>query len=703
MCSSAPWTRCRLGELGPPLRRVLLAPALLAAALVVSFGCAGEPGSGADHGAQDATDVRARADLEPAGDFDAGTGDDLAPGDADADTECEPGTSLCQHTTLALLCDGQGRLEEVACVQGFVCVEPLGCLELICEPGAGVACVDSDTTTVCSSTGTALVEVDCTGGRACDSGEPGACVARECGPAAGRCLEDGSRELCDPDGLWAPQPPCEPDALGTACFEGQCLTLCQVARRTRSYLGCEYWAADLGNHFSDADDADFDLGFVVTNAHTDLDAQVRLATEAGDLQTRVVGAGEATTFVVAGPRPRHNWRTGLRRTAYRLHSSVPIAAYQFNPIETVERTSGGTIVARAASTDASMLVPDPVLDERFQIVAWEQTPAPGNAFSGGSLLAVVGTRDDTEVTLVATATSGVGPGVERAVVAGETRVFHLDAWEVLQLTTVSPRQDWTGSTLSSTAPIAVFAGNECARVPVGTSFCDHLEEAVFGLTAWGTEYVATKSWARGEEADLYRIAAAQDGATVILGPPLDRTLVLGAGEHEDVLTREDFVITADHPILVAQFLVGSRAVAPGCDPMYDCSEVGDPSMILLPPVGQFREAYAFLTPDTYQQDFANLVLSGPEQRVWLDGAELGGAPALVGAGPFAVRRIRLSDGPHGVESDAPFGLIVYGYGGNDDDLFDSGAANVSYGYPGGLNFLPLNPKDPQPDIDGPGD
>jgi hypothetical protein len=187
--------------------------------------------------------------------------------------------------------------------------------------------------------------------------------------------------------------------------------------------------------------------------------------------------------------------------------------------------------------------------------------------------------------------------------------------------------------------------------------------------------VATRSEVRGEERDLFRVLAAEDDTRVELGPPWDLAVTLAAGEWLDWESAVDFTITADNPILVGQLLEGSGAVFPDCDPRYDCSEVGDPTLMLLPPIGQYRSDYVFLTPDTYQHDFANVVLTEVDQTVTLDGEVVSQAATVVGEGPYAVIRLGLNDGPHRLTSELPFGLLVYGYGGNDDDFFDEGAAN----------------------------
>ena len=46
-----------------------------------------------------------------------------------------------------------------------------------------------------------------------------------------------------------------------------------------------------------------------------------------------------------------------------------------------------------------------------------------------------------------------------------------------------------------------------------------------------------------------------------------------------------------------------------------------------------------------------------------------------------------STGPHEAYSDGPFGLWNWGWGTPNTTIF---TANVSYGYPGGMNVVPIN-------------
>lgn len=281
------------------------------------------------------------------------------------------------------------------------------------------------------------------------------------------------------------------------------------------------------------------------------------------------------------------------------------------------------------------------------------------------------------------ASNGGGPGT----VLTET----LDRYDVWQITTrndgtcsggIPPwpcgaptPADPTGTLVRASAPVAVYAGTECSHVPDGRRFCDHLEEEVLPVQTWGNDTVASRSDVRGfaTETDYYRVISGSDGAEITTAPlQAGFPVTLDAGEWLDFTSTTDFEITAGEgqAFLVGQFLMGPDCTASafGCD----SNGPGDPSFMILPPVAQFRTSHVFLTPDTYDEDFVNIV--APDGAVvTLDDAPLAG---FVGVGGGGYRRLvqPLSDGPHVLVSDLPVGIVVYGW-----------SQSISYGYVGGLD------------------
>ena len=87
---------------------------------------------------------------------------------------------------------------------------------------------------------------------------------------------------------------------------------------------------------------------------------------------------------------------------------------------------------------------------------------------------------------------------------------------------------------------------------------------------------------------------------------------LEEGGYHDIRALADFQIRGDAPIAVRQ-LQGSQSTTgipfslPG----------GDPSLIIVPPVEQWRTDYVFLTPNKYAFDFVQIV-AHPDVQVFLD-------------------------------------------------------------------------------------
>ena len=206
------------------------------------------------------------------------------------------------------------------------------------------------------------------------------------------------------------------------------------------------------------------------------------------------------------------------------------------------------------------------------------------------------------------------------------------------------------------------------------------------------------------EPDYVRfVAASEAGATVrtTLDPPDDVLHLMSMGDFREVTALRDFMVDSTDPITVEQ-VMGSQDTAgvkrglPG----------GDPSILIEPPIEQFRSDYVFLTPDKYMFDFVTVV-APPGATVLLDETQLGDqvcevAPAdgltmdqrgnqppslLVyrcqlsfpvidpAASPPTVKPGTQNDGVHRIRADVPVGVVVTG--------FD---AYVSYAYAGGQDL-----------------
>ncbi len=586
----------------------------------------------------------------------------------------------------------------------------------LCEPGTVKECLgeegsQSPAALLCNETGDAYEEGECQG----VEGTPTWCVdggCWECVPGARICGDGNSVLECNPSGVFEQVQECSDVSQGLVCNGGNCVRLCELNQKFNSYIGCEYWAVDLdnafvkssGNSYFDAAGAQFAI--VVGNPNEEYPAEVSITIHDGEseipllldssdnpLDLSPIPPGELRVFNV--PR-RDIDGSGITQNAFRLETSVPVTAHQFNPLDNT---------TQVYSNDASLLLPTDVLGKYYIGMTREQT-----FDSLRSFITIVATQDDTQVAVTVTAPTQAANGLE-PLKDGETGLFTLSRYEVLNLETDNPGTDLTGSVVVSTKEVAVFGGSEAANAPNTAScspegFCvwdgetpctkledcllfntccaDHLEQQLFPFKTWGMNFIATKSKARGEESDIWRIIAAENDTVVSTDPSQATIPVLDKGEWFEFESKEDFVIAGTNPIMVGQFLAAEDAPNPnfvGVDPgggnEVGDAGIGDPAFLLLVAQEQFRKEYVLFVPTAYEEDYANVVAPF-EAEVLFDGIPIPKADYRPVSSEYRVATLLLSDGKHTLKSEQPFGVIAYGF----DDY-------VSYGYPGGLDLKDL--------------
>jgi hypothetical protein len=624
----------------------------------------------------------------------------------------------------------------------------------ICVPNIDVkACVieGGKLAMICNNSGTGYVERVCPGvdpngsqtvDAQCRTSEDGKSACTTCFPGDRSCLGESKVMECAADGSeWNINADCENDQPGTVCTGQVCEKLCDVNVKFNSYIGCDYWGVDLDNAFVpggkegyyDASGAQFAIAVsnppdspltaVVKVFHKNIgdasEQEVPYDVEGNPMEPVELKPGDLHVFRL--PRRDVNGTT-LAPLAYRVESDVPIIAYQFNPMEN----------ENVFSNDASLLLPSALLGRDYVVMTREQT----FEILRGFITVVAVMEGETTVSVeVADGPTLAGykypdaPNEEEIPImyAGDTRMFKLQQYDVLNIETNRPGADLTGTRVLSDQRVAVFGGSEAANAPndarcididpethkgvceydgvttctdlldcvaAGFNTCcaDHLEQQMFPVKTWGTSYVATKSWDRGKESDIWRIIAAEDNTTVVLVPPPVASLnvpVLNRGEWFEFESRKHFEIHStdeDKPILVGQFLAAQDAPNPnvGGQAQADDAGTGDPAFILSVPVQQYRTDYVVFTPAEYEDNYVNITIPAGASLT-IDGDVIPpGYFEIIGSGLYSVYRQRFKNsGPHVISSSEPVGAIVYGY-----DQY------VSYGYTGGLDLEEINSENP---------
>jgi hypothetical protein len=309
------------------------------------------------------------------------------------------------------------------------------------------------------------------------------------------------------------------------------------------------------------------------------------------------------------------------------------------------------------TTDAFLALPNDVQSTENMVLAF-----PDLAGLYASQFAVVATEDGTDVTYVPTVNTTSG------VTAGTSTTKTLNKGEALPVASLSG--DLSGTPITSTKPVAVMAGAQCANVPDdGFGACDHLVEQIPGTGTWGKSFLTVPLKTR-LNGDTFRFVAKEDGTKLSINGTEVATLNRGQ-VHQQIIDGQS-TVTADKPILMAQYSNGTS---------FD-DVTSDPFMMLTTPTEQFLSEYTFTTPASgFGQNFVNVV--APNDAVGdvkLDGSAVpAGAFTAIGSSGYSGAQLDLALGSHTMSSGKPLGIYVYGF-----DEFDS------YGYPGGAAYAAIN-------------
>ena len=342
--------------------------------------------------------------------------------------------------------------------------------------------------------------------------------------------------------------------------------------------------------------------------------------------TFTVTANTVTTVTLPTSLNVHTNNT-VDNTGFHVVSNDDITDYGLNYIQ--------------YTTDAYLAFPKDALGTDYLVMSY------GGGVS--SILGVVATENSTSVTITL---PGQSP-TSRTMNQGQS----------LQLSA----SDVTGTVITSDKPIGVFGANACTNIPSTASACDHICEMIPPTSTYGKKFatVPLKSRTGG---DTWRFMASQNSTTITINGTAQTAINKGQFIEKVLTTRS--VIESDKPILVAQYSNGLN---------FD-NTVGDPFMMLIPPVEQFLPSYTLSTVSGFTNHYVNIVApTSVVGSVTKDGTAISaGLFSAIGSSGYSGAQVDVSDGSHTFASSLPFGAFAYGFTGYD-----------SYGYAGGQSFSPV--------------
>ena len=376
-------------------------------------------------------------------------------------------------------------------------------------------------------------------------------------------------------------------------------------------------------------------------------------------ETLFVPAGTVRSIVLTDKVMIRSFEIVERKLAVRVSSDNPISVYGLN--------------RRYQTTDTYLGFPDHVLGKEYRVmcyhVAEELSP----------LFAIIATEDNTLVTITPSALTFKGKkrNADFSVTLNKGDVYQVrsetNRLQLRQMKISDREIDLTGTLIKSNKNIAVFSGHECTYVPVGPpriKACNHIVEQIPPVASWGKHFYVGKL--KGRSTYTYRVLAHTNGTRVFEDAKLVATLK--AGDYYERNTDMAVQITADKPVLVAQYSQG-----------YENKDlIGDPMMLLISPTQQFLTQYRFATPvNGSWNHYVNVVV--PTRAI--SSFEMNGKKIdpkdfePLGISRYSIAYLQVPFGTHFIKAKEPFGMYSYGFGFGEVDAYDA------YGNMGGQSFL----------------
>lgn len=508
------------------------------------------------------------------------------------------------------------------------------------------------------------------------------------------------------------------------CVNGRCEpNPCEAAERSKSSYGCDFWALKTAQR-PQAQGACY-AAFVANT----WDKPVKIAVERNgeslpvenfafiprgqgasvtwepyspDAPDEGLGVGQVAVLflsqrsggLIECPKPpaiaseTGVFETG-RGSAFHITTDYPVVAYQIIPY------GGG----ETGYTSATLLLPTSSWDMNYVAVnAYPMSPHHTDDLPTGlPSLAIVARDDNTEVTILPKVDiKGAGPD-DAPIVAPAVKdvpvTYSLNRGEFLQ---ISQEEELTGSPIEANKPIGVFGASSCMFVPLEEKDCDSAHQQIAPVRATGYEYVALRHESRGqgeEEAAPWRLVGMVDGTELTWSPsrPEGAPASLRLGEVYEFRDPGPFVVRSqdgNHPFYLGGYMTGGERF----------QWEGDPEWVNIIPPSQFLDYYVLFTDPTYPQTSLNVVrtrsrITGEFADVTLEC--MGKLTGWKSIGDYEYTRVQLVsgnfegngdciNGRHVMSSEAPFGVTVWGWG------KITGARKVSYAYPAGAGFQPIN-------------
>ena len=399
-----------------------------------------------------------------------------------------------------------------------------------------------------------------------------------------------------------------------------------------------------------------------------------------DVTLSLIAAGaRPCTGVVTNPRTNYSQSFSVTPG---ITTTVPIIkaqAYNFNGSDCIQNTALHVVTTDTISLyasnfktrtfDVTDVLPTQSLGSDYILQTFVATFKSGDQrdldhdYSTFSILAI---ENQTQVNITLSNNSLNGH------FANTPFSVTLNAGECYQMKS-SEFGDFSGThiAVADNKKIAVFAGNQCAYVPSGYGFADHLVEQMMPTTCWGQHFVISNTMLRSR--DIIRVTALNDHCQIKKnGVVLTTINARQTYQFEISSNAPSAYLETSEPAMVFLYLTGSEYAG----------ENGDPSMVLVSPIEQgiYYVTFSTFNSGNSQYHYVNIVTNTDQvSGMRLDANSIASQfQPVSGNSNYSFARVQVSHGSHTLyNQDGVFVAHVYGLGDHESYGYSVGSMAIN--------------------------
>lgn len=466
----------------------------------------------------------------------------------------------------------------------------------------------------------------------------------------------------------------------TLCVVFILMPFTSAAQEQRDSKGKEFWCSFLPNIHNSQDSL-----YLHITADSAVNGTVEYISSSGERYRRTFVMSDPRRAVIIGLSPQHvELRGSVQDSLFSSNSqSGKILSTQVVHVSADKDISLSVLNKGNLSSDAFLALPTDMLGRSYLLLAAKNSRMLKDTLldanrSTPSQCCIVATADSTIIKLQLSA-DGVNSPRSQSLLLHKGQCYFVQA----QISTDSIAADLSGSRISASKPVAVFAGQQQTAISSTATTTglsrNHLSEQLLPLELWDSSYVLAPfpdvaSTTPGS--DVIRVIASADNTVLRINGQVQDTLAF-AEVFEAPLTQAS-VVESSEPIMVMQYKKSSAMAN-------EANAVSDASMMTVVPSRQFLSRYRFVSMQAREgikkafndQYMMMVVPDDAIKSIQFDGAAISTQFTSVAGSGYSVGMRKIADGIHSISCDKAFGLYVCGYGVSD-----------MYSYPAGMGAHP---------------